>query len=437
MSRRRRQVYAHAFVGADGSKIDVKKLDLDEDDLLAAVPLVDGPGRECAISEATGNEGATKDLWYHRGAVIMWPKERELELATNMDVDYGIHVLKRALQDQAKLTGKRRRQLMRLANHIVETLPSYRHEDLSAELIQLADIPLLKKFLFRGAYAYAMEIDPNLLIQAAERFGWDAFALDVQSRLAAANGLQWLDALLQTGQSISKAGQDVIRRWVASRWRKALTAAMQPASAPDLPSTARARRHYAYEIDRFHAEKSAKQDELIYLVRLTSCLHMEAVASQVMERLAAAPEDAFLTETYGPAIIRALESLQSQAHDPIIAQRFASAARERLQAAYPSPPEPPEDWRREGRLDCDCEFCVAVNAFLPQRDLGAMRIDKTLKRNLLHVESEVEKRHIEVDVDIQKAASKFSGVIRKNQRRYEHRRQLYSAAQSILRQLPA
>ena len=52
------QVYAHAFVGADGTKIDVKKLDLDEDDLLAKIPLVDGPGREYSISEATGNEGA-------------------------------------------------------------------------------------------------------------------------------------------------------------------------------------------------------------------------------------------------------------------------------------------------------------------------------------------------------------------------------------------
>ena len=65
-----------------------------------------------------------------------------------------------------------------------------------------------------------------------------------------------------------------------------------------------------------------------------------------------------------------------------------------------------------------------------------MRIDKTLKRNLLHVESEVEQSHIEVDIDIQKAASKFNGIIRKNQRRSERRRQRYDAAQEIMRQLP-
>ena len=430
------QVYAHAFVGADGTKIDVKKLDLDEDDLLAKIPLVDGPGREYSIAEATGNEGATKDLWYHRGAVIMWPKERELELVAQMDVDYGIHVLKSAIQDQSTLEDERRRQLIQLANHIVETLPSYRSDDISAALLQLEDIELLKKFLLRQTHAYAIEIDPNLVIKAAERFGWKPFAQAIASRLTAQNSLQWLDALAQTGQSISEEGQDVMRKWVTSRWRQSLTSAMQPVVEPTFPSTARARHRYSYEMARFNTEKSAKQNEIISLARLTSCLNMGAVASQIIEHLADPPEETFLTETYGPAIISALESLKTKAHHETIAQQFASAVRQCLQARYPSPPEPPQDWSREGHLDCDCAFCAEVNAFLPKRDIGSMRIDQTLKRNLLHVESEVEKSHIEVDIDIQKAASKFNGIIRKNQRRSERRRQLYDAAQEIMRQLP-
>src|SRR6516164_1834233 len=160
------------------------------------------------------NEGATKDLWYHRGAVIMWPKERELELVVHMDVDYGIHVLKSAMQNQSTLEDERRRHLIQLANHIVETLPSYRSDDISAELIQLEDIELLKKFLLRHTHAYAIEIDPNLWIKAAERFGWKPFAQAIASRLTAQNSLQWLDALAQTGQSLSEEGQDVMRKWV-------------------------------------------------------------------------------------------------------------------------------------------------------------------------------------------------------------------------------
>jgi hypothetical protein len=61
---------------------------------------------------------------------------------------------------------------------------------------------------------------------------------------------------------------------------------------------------------------------------------------------------------------------------------------------------------------------------------------KTLKRNLLHIESEVDKSQVEVDIEIQKVASKFNGIIQKNQSRYERKRQLYDAAQGIIRKLP-
>jgi predicted 2-oxoglutarate/Fe(II)-dependent dioxygenase YbiX len=430
-------VYAHAFVTADGTKINVKKIHLDEDDLLAKVPLVDGPGRGYSISEATGNEGATKDLWYHRGAVIMWPKERELDLVAKMDVDYGIHVLKRSIQDQNKLEGEYRQQLIRLANHIVETQPSYRNEDISAELIKLGDIELLKKALFRQTNSYSIDIDPNILIKVAERFGWEHFAKDVQLRITAQNGLQWLDSLLQTGKSISDEGQGLMRKWVASRWQQSLTSAMQSVAEPALPSNARARNRYKYQVARFNTEKSAQQGEIIYLVRLTSCLNMETLASKAIERLVDSPEEKFLTETYGPAIISALDSLKKKEHNQTIAQQFAAAVRQCIQAEYPNPPEPPQDWSRDGHLDCDCEFCTEVNAFLPKRDVSSIGIYKTLKRNLLHVESEAEKSQIEVDIDIQKVASKFNGIIQKNQSRYERKRQLYDAAQGIIRKLPS
>ena len=202
-----------------------------------------------------------------------------------------------------------------------------------------------------------------------------------------------------------------------------------------LPSNARDRNRYQYQIARFNTEKSAKQDEIIYLVRLASCLNMETVANKAIERLADPPDETFLTETYGPAIISALNSLKKTEHNQTIAQQFAAAVRQCIQAEYPSPPEPPQDWSREGHLDCDCAFCTEVNAFLPKRDVSSIHIDKTLKRNLLHIESEAEKSQIEVDIDIQKVASKFNGLIQKNQSRYERNRQLYDAAQGIIHKL--
>ena len=89
------------------------------------------------------------------------------------------------------------------------------------------------------------------------------------------------------------------------------------------------------------------------------------VGSKAIERLVAPSEEKFLTETCGPAIIRPLNSLKKKEHNQTITQQFAAAVRQCIQAAYPNPPEPPQDWSREGQLDCDCEFCTAVNEFLP------------------------------------------------------------------------
>ena len=59
------EVYAHVFINSKGKKLKIEKLSLEENELLAKIPLLEGE-RKCSISEATGNEGATKDLWYHR-----------------------------------------------------------------------------------------------------------------------------------------------------------------------------------------------------------------------------------------------------------------------------------------------------------------------------------------------------------------------------------
>src|SRR5258705_13339315 len=133
---------------------------------------------------------------------------------------------------------------------------------------------------------------------------------------------------------------------------------------------------------------------MLYVVRLPSCLHMETLASKDIERLVAPPEEKFLTESFGPAIISALKSLKKKEHNQTIAQQFAAAVRQCIQAAYPNPPEPPQDWSREGQLDCDCTFCTEVNEFLPKRDVSSIGMYKTLKGNLLHVESEAEKSQI-------------------------------------------
>jgi predicted 2-oxoglutarate/Fe(II)-dependent dioxygenase YbiX len=402
------EVYAHSFISAEEEKIDVKKLRLDEDDLLAKTPLREGPGRGYSISEATGNEGATKDLWYHRGAVIIWPKDREFDLATRMDLDYGIYVLKTSLQEQNLADDDYRQKIIQLADHILENLPTYRKDEISKELILIGEIALLKKFLHKQMNQYTLsQVDDQIVRQILERFGWQHFEEDISAYLTPRRGaLGWLNALLLAGVSVSGEGQSIMTRWVNELWKPSL-------------------------------EYGLTKEAIANLVQMVSLLKIETLTNEIVAFLSRQKQKEFLTATYGPALVSSLKELKGRDYDQIIMKKFSEDVRQRIKADFPAPPEAPKDWSREGRLNCDCEFCTEVNKFLPDPERSEISFYKTLKRNLLHIESKVEESQVELDIEIRRTSPKFEGTCRKNQSRYDNKRKLFDSAQQIVKDLGA
>ena len=397
------EVYAHAFVTAEGTKFDVKKLRLDEAELLADTPLREGEGRGYSISEATGNEGATKDLWYERGAIIIWPKNREFDLVTRMDLDYGIQVLKTSLQEK----NLSRRQIIRLADHILENQPNYRQADISKELILIEDLALLKKYLQKQMNSYTLrQANNEIFVQIVERFGWQNFEEDISPYLTPRRDvLGWLNSLLLTYDSPSSEGQSIMTKWVNDLWKPSLKA------------------------------RSLTNDVIANLVQIVSLLKIGLLTEDIIAFLSEQTQKEFLTETYGPALVSSLDKLKGRDYDRAIMKRFIEDVCQRIKANFPAPPDAPKDWSREGQLNCNCEFCTEVNQFLPDPEQSEISFYKTLKRNLLHIESEIEKSQVELDVTIYRRKPKFDGTVRKNQNRYDNRLELFDRAQTILKAL--
>ena len=118
-------------------------------------------------------------------------------------------------------------------------------------------------------------------------------------------------------------------------------------------------------------------------------------------------------------------------------KKFVENVLQRIQIDFPSPPDKPKDWFREGKLKCTCEFCAQVNQFLPDPEQNEISFYKTLKRNLLHIEAKIEESQVELDIEIRRTSPKFEGTCRKNQSRYDDKRKLFDAAQQIVKDLGA
>ena len=410
------EVYAHYFMTSKGVKINIEKLQLEEDELLAKIPLLDGPGRDFSISEASGNEGASKELWYHRGAVIIWPKDRDLDMITKMDINYGIHYLKNLLKEQDLWEEDLRQKIIRLAEYIIENQPHYSKEDISQELIAIGDIELLQKFIHRQMSYYDLSlVNVQTFIQILERFGWQYFEEDISTGLTSKQDLYqwnvdkrkvlpWINSLLLVNKSLSNEGQSVIKKWVHAFWKSSL-------------------------------EYRLTKGEIANMLQIVSLLKIHALTDEVIEFLSFQKKPTFLTATYGPALVSALEKLKGYDYDRAIMKKFVRNVLQRIQIDFPSPPNQPKDWFREGNLKCNCQFCTRVNQFLPDPAQSEISFYKTLKRNMTHIESEIEKSKVDLDIEIIRSPPKFQGICRKNQNRYENKRQLFDSAQKIVKEL--
>ena len=403
----REEIYAHCFMTSTGDKIPVEKLYLEEHELLAKIPLCDGPGRDVLISEATGNEGATKDLWYHRGAVIIWPKDRDMDMITKMDIGYGVYYLKNFLQEHDVLEEDHRQKITRLADHILEHQSRYNPEDISTELIAIGNIDLLKKFIRQQVKQSSSlsRVDVHTFLQIVERFGWQHFEKDVSAYLTTKRGaLQWINSILLAEEPLSDEGRSVVRRWFETLRQSALKSGLT-------------------------------KGQLSHVFQIAALLKIHASTDAILEFLSLQKQPLFLTKTYGPAIIDALKELKSRDYDRTFMATFVEDALQQIRRDFPSAPDKPKDWFRAGQLQCTCEFCAQVNQFLPDRTQREISFYKTLKRNMTHVESEINKSQVDLDIKIVRTPPKFQGTCKKNQKSYDKKRKLFDSAQKIVKTL--
>lgn len=397
------EIYAHGFTTATGEKVKIQKINLEEDELLASIPLLEGEGRKCSISEATGNEGATKELWYHRGAIIIWHTDREFEVIKKTDMAYKLDFFKSFMQKK-KLSQTNQQQIIQLANTIIEQQSSYNTEDISKELITLGDIELLKKFIHKRIKNRDFSrVENKTLIPMIEFCGWQNFEQELVDYLTPQHSvMQWLNSLLFI-ESLSDAGRSVIKKWAIALWKPC----------------------FEYQLT---------QQVIANVLQIISLLKIHEVSDDIIAFLSQ-QQPLFFTDTYGPAVIKALDKLQQHEYDHEIMSQFIEHVCQRIQIDFSIPPSKPEAWFREGRLNCTCKFCKKINQFLPDANQSEISFNKTLKRNLTHIEAEINKSRVDLSIVISRNPSNFDGLCRKNQDSYDHELNVFNTAQKIIKDL--
>jgi predicted 2-oxoglutarate/Fe(II)-dependent dioxygenase YbiX len=395
------EIYANSFSTPKGENTTIEKISLEEEDLLARIPLLEGEGRECSISEATGNEGATKDLWYHRGAVIIWSPDDIFEVIEKTHGRYKAVFFKNCIQKN-KLSAVNRKKIAQLASTIIDQLP---REDISDELIVLGDIELFKKLLHRQMKGYGFEnVDKHVFLKIADYCGWQTIEPEVQPYLTQQrDAIKWLNALLFL-ENLSGEGRAMVKKWTLAL----LQSSQETRSLPK---------------------------DITTVIEMVALLNLDAHADAMMALLSEEKHPFFNLNIYGPALLKAMDHLRGHQYNAAIMNKFVAQACQWIKNDFPEAPKKPESQSREGRLKCSCSFCKQVNQFLPDAEKKEIIFHKTLKRNLMHIESEIANSGVDLAISIVKVAPSFDGICTKNQKSHNAKLQSYNAAQKMLQDL--
>ena len=389
-------IKATEFIDIDGNKVDIGELQLYETDLFAEVGLFEGPGRECNISEATGNAGATKELWYQRGAVVIWNKAGQLQVIERAGNDYKAHFMAEQINEGQLQAIKKSPAFDSMLDGVIDSTSSA----VATVLLALDDIEVYEKWVNKHIDTWRLSPDSaSTFAKIVAQGYWHHFdgivcaALVKEDRSAQA----WIDTLLQY---VDKNEDKIfITQWLL---------------AMSIPNS--------------------DKDEIRALIRNISQLGLKNLAISAINQWRKNTTQRFLVNYYAPIVVEVKSQLSPHQIIGNVLDLFVKDVLARIDETFPVPVVPPTDFARDGRLNCHCGFCEQVNQFLPNPIRGELQIN-TFKKDLIHVEHKCRDAGIDLDVDIRHAPKRFMGTFVKNQNSYLRNKADYDVAVKLVEQL--
>ena len=363
------------------------EMTVNDDEVVTGDALDDGEPSEEEFEDYTGNAGLTLERWYHRAAIVLWPRERHFAVLCDAGTQAAIgglealvKVLRRGSREQREAA---RRDGLQFAGAIIDGWKSIGtrwvgdRDDkadrsvFSKLLCKLDDPGLMRRFL--------SEIVPNdgsaelhhEFAKLCRRHGLSGFeaeltqAIDAPSEATLLRNAQLLHLLCR--QSDHDKGDAA----VCTRLCESAVVALERFDG-QTPKNARGFR----TLDRTAL--------LVTLVSSMLDIGAQRPLQKVIDHTLAHREQYALTDTHLTAIFKLEPRLGTLSPPGKAIAHWLSACRRELQMRTARAPQAPGDCRRDAGLSCKCEDCRVLSRFLanPNERECRMPLNKDRRRHL-------------------------------------------------------
>lgn len=387
------------------------RMELDDGEIVADAAFDTNNPSEEELQGYTGNEGITLARWYHRAAVLIWPREHHFSVLCSAGTEAAIGGLEAMVKALKRTSGTqreaRRLDCLKFAGAIIDSwaLPrSGWFDDSNGEtdrsvfsklLSTLDDPDLMRRFLSEVVPNDGGIMFPREFVKFYRRHGLASFEAELAQVIGAVTEM----TLLRNAELLSllcrQPDNDVDDVALCTRLceRAALSLERFDNQAPEIQVAVRFDRSATLSLERFDSQaledrgQVQERDRTALLCALVNAMldvDAQGPLRKVIDHALARRDKYTLTKTHLAVIFKLESRLRMRSCSSGAIARWLSTCRRELQERTAGAPQPPTDYRRANELSCHCPDCQVLSRFLanPVERECRMPLNKERRRHL-------------------------------------------------------
>ena len=376
-----------------GNKLLLGEMSLHENEIVSVIRPKDWEASREDFEGYTGNAGMTLERWYHRAAIVIWPRAQQFDVLCKAGTESsiaGLQVMTQRLPQASKSQREPLRQeCITFANAIINSWQVDRDMRFSysafqkletvdrnlfpALLSELGDANLVRNFISRVMSRDGKVQFDKSLLKFCQQQGWEQF----ESELASLFEFATIDLLPRNADLME---QLCVRRDKNPERIRVCTKLVDKAVAQLIAcdqETAPANNWRSRELKR--------SGILVSLAQAMLAIGADKPLRTLVDHALNSPSQYDLTDAHLAAIF-SLESQIAKLSSPSAAiTHWLEACQRELTNRTATAPQPPADFRREHKLPCKCADCRTLSTFLADPDKKEIRLPLAqLRRQHLH-----------------------------------------------------
>ncbi|MFT5326339.1 MAG: putative 2-oxoglutarate/Fe(II)-dependent dioxygenase YbiX [Planctomycetaceae bacterium] len=417
------EVIIDGWRNMSGTKARLEPMKLDGSMLISRTPLDEWKPTSFDYEGYTGNAGNTLDRWYHKSAILVWPRSHHYEVLVRMglhgSIDAFLQMLDEFVNSRNEAAGDRNRNdCVVFAAAIIDAWPQRLHgyyesskeqlpwlEKFATALPKLKEREIIERFLLQLAVTdWCLKLD-RVIVDGCKHLGADEMFGIMQRYLMTepqpnqygvrlASGLPFRDAawLLKVASSRSRAGLDV-------QQLSELDQAMVARLAVEVTRAANDR--YSRQPDRFVPTLVTLMKAAIAMQDDTAFQHCLALRRSA---------DAFFDQRKFDVDVCTDLVAWSDKRSPnrsVSLQGWLDETRRFLEAATATEPVLPRNFARPAAVSCDCRLCAELQDFLidAESETGEIR---AFKADLEHVQGQIQHDQLDAVTKLDRSTRPFT-----------------------------